>query len=407
MALMPMAPFRTHSPTIGLEVLGFVPPLDLFVQSEMILSFKRIQHLIDYSITEKSKNSLISHLVMAANLEEESGTKEFISEVIPPEISWYRNWVTVLEPFDPILNGEPNMIGVYTDVSRRDGLTGAGVVIPTDDEIGRQIPYKVYSEHLGSTTSVFQAEVYAIILAVTELEAELQDPNSPVKPSSNIKIISDSRSALLAISSHVVKSSLVRECITRLQRLSQTCQVGLHWIRAHQGHAGNELADTRAKLGAMWKTSGVEPVLPVAKTWFKKNLKNFIHEKWRDRWCSVAKARQTKIFFVEPHEKKSREILRWSREKYGEFFRWVSGHNFLRRHNHLLNPEKYPDPICRACGEEEETSSHLILECPVLGEARFRILGQHLFRELNEWEPQKLYQMIEIAKTYCEEEVDN
>ena len=42
----------------------------------------------------------------------------------------------------------------------------------------------------------------------------------------------------------------------------------------------------------------------------------------------------------------------------------------------------------------------------VLGEARFRILGQHLFRELNEWEPQKLYQMIEIAKTYCEEEVD-
>ena len=63
--------------------------------------------------------------------------------------------------------------------------------------------------------------------------------------------------------------------------------------------------------------------------------------------------------------------------------------------------------FCRACGEEEETSSHLILECPVLGEARFRILGQHLFRELNEWEPQKLYQMIEIAKTYCEEEVDN
>ena len=166
-----MAPFRTHSPTIGLEVLGFVPPLDLFVQSEMILSFKRIQHLIDYSITEKSKNSLISHLVMAANLEEESGTKEFISEVIPPEISWYRNWVTVLEPFDPILNGEPNMIGVYTDGSRRDGLTGAGVVVTTDDEIGRQIPYKVYSEHLGSTTSVFQAEVYAIILAVTELEA--------------------------------------------------------------------------------------------------------------------------------------------------------------------------------------------------------------------------------------------
>ena len=210
MALMPMAPIRTHSPTIGMEMLAFVPPLDLFVKSEMVLSLKRVKHLIDFSITEKSKNSLISHLVMAAELEGESGTKDVISEAIPPETSWYKNWVTDLEPFDPILNGEPNMIGVYTDGSRRDGLTGAGVVFTTDDEIGRQIPYKVFSEHLGSTATVFQAEVYAIILAVTELEAELQDSSSPIRPFSNIKIISDSRSALLAISSHVVKSSLVR-----------------------------------------------------------------------------------------------------------------------------------------------------------------------------------------------------
>ena len=108
-------------------------------------------------------------------------------------------------------------------------------------------------------------------------------------------------------------------------------------------------------------------------------------------------------FFAEPQEKKSRELLGWSREKYGEFFRWISGHNFLGRHNHLLNPEKYPDPICRACGEEEETSSHLILECPVLSEKRFKILGQHLFRELYEWEPRKVWQMIEAAKTFCEE----
>ena len=403
MALMPMAPIRTHSPTIGMEMLAFVPPLDLFVKSELVLSFKRVKHLIDSSITERSKNSLVSHLVMAAKLEEESGTKDLITEVIPPEISWYKNWVTDLEPFDPILNGEPSMIGVYTDGSRRDGLTGAGVVFTTDDEIGRQIPYKVFSEHLGSTASVFQAEVYAIILALTELEAELQDSSSPIRPFSNIKIISDSKSALLAINSHVVKSSLVRECIIRLQRLSRSCQVRLHWIKAHQGHAGNELADTRAKLGAMWKTPGVEPVLPVSKTWFKRALKNFVCEKWSERWCSVAKARQTKIFFAEPQEKKSRELLGWSREKYGEFFRWISGHNFLGRHNHLLNPEKYPDPICRACGEEEETSSHLILECPVLSEMRFKILGQHLFRELYEWEPRKVWQMIEAAKTFCEE----
>ena len=50
--------------------------------------------------------------------------------------------------------------------------------------------------------------------------------------------------------------------------------------------------------------------------------------------------------------------------------------------------------------------SHLMLECPVPGKALFRILGQHFFWELYKWELRKLYQMIEIAKTYCEEEVD-
>ena len=146
-----------------------------------------------------------------------------------------------------------------------------------------------------------------------------------------------------------------------LHRLSQSRQVTLHWIRAHQGHAGNELADTKAKVGAQWVRPGVEPILPVAKTWFKRSLKRFICEKWRDRWRSVAKGRQTKIFFDGPQEQRSKQILRWNREKYGEFFlRWITGHYFLKRHNHLLNPEIYLDPTCRACGEYEETSGHLL-----------------------------------------------
>lgn len=402
-ALMPMAPVRTHSPTIAMEVIAFVPPLDLFIESEVVLAFKRVKNLIDTSITETSRNSLTSHLVLAVKLEEESGTKDIPSEVIPPQVSWKQSWKTVLEPFDPILNGEPNMIGAYTDGSKIGGLAGAGVVITLDDEIGRQIPYKTFSEHLGSMSSVFQAEVYAIIMAITELEAELQDPSSPVRRSGEVKVISDSRSALLAINSPIVKSSLVSECILRLHRLSQSRLVTLHWIRAHQGHAGNELADTKAKVGAQWIRPGVEPILPVAKTWIKRSLKRFVCEKWKDRWRSVAKARQTKIFFDGPQEQKSKEILRWNREKYGEFFRWITGHNFLKRHNHLLNPEIFPDPTCRACGEDEETSSHLLLDCPVLGESRFKILGQHLFRELHEWVPHQLFQMIEVAKTYCEE----
>jgi hypothetical protein len=110
-----------------------------------------------------------------------------------------------------------------------------------------------------------------------------------------------------------------------------------------------------------------------------------------------------KIFFPEPNEKLSRSILKLDRQSYGEVFRWISGHNFLKRHRSLLEPLIYPDNVCRACLEDEETSSHLILQCPAFGQARNRIFGQFLLPEEPEWTVSQLWKMIEATRSVCPE----
>ena len=50
-----------------------------------------------------------------------------------------------------------------------------------------------------------------------------------------------------------------------------------------------------------------------------------------------------------------------------------TGHNTLRRHLHLLWLTN--SPLCRRCGAEEETSTHILCECAALAALRHVYLG--------------------------------
>ncbi len=49
------------------------------------------------------------------------------------------------------------------------------------------------------------------------------------------------------------------------------------------------------------------------------------------------------------------------------------GHNFLKRHCALV--DKSDDAECKLCWEDEETSFHLIAECPAIAWARLKVFG--------------------------------
>ena len=87
---------------------------------------------------------------------------------------------------------------------------------------------------LGTYTSVFQAEVYAIrACAKWKVKHQLS--------------CSDSQAALMALRSSKVTSSLVAETMRALEELSMFNSVRLLWIPGHSDIPGNETADQLAK----------------------------------------------------------------------------------------------------------------------------------------------------------------
>jgi ribonuclease HI len=137
------------------------------------------------------------------------------------------------------LNQAENMtssdeITCYTDGSFCDNRSGAGV---SSDTLKLEESYS-----LGTYTTVFQAEVYAI-LACSDIcqKARLQNET--------IHILSDSKAALMALSSYKISSSLVMQCWNSLHALSNSNRVRLSWVPGHCDIAGNETADKLARGG--------------------------------------------------------------------------------------------------------------------------------------------------------------
>jgi len=92
---------------------------------------------------------------------------------------------------------------------------------------------------LGSYTTVFQAEVYAILVCGLVL---LSDP----KRGGKTVICSDSKAAIRAIEADEVRYKLVMECKSTLEVLSRGGGVYLAWVPGHTGVSGNMKADLPA-----------------------------------------------------------------------------------------------------------------------------------------------------------------
>jgi hypothetical protein len=220
----------------------------------------------------------------------------------------------------------------------------------------------------------------------------------------SIDFVSDSKASLQSLQKNVTSSSIVKNCKISLDRLNSITPLKLHWIKAHVGHYGNELADQNAKLGTTRPTYDTEPILPVTKSWVANKIKKYIHAEWTTTWRALPEARQTKIFFPTPHRLKSKKIMNYCRESFAELFRWISGHSFHRYHNSITRPLEFPDPTCRACGIHIEETSHLFAECPALAQLRYNTLGLHILPENYNWTPDKLQEMIKaISIKYPEE----
>ena len=120
-------------------------------------------------------------------------------------------------------------IPIYTDGSKSQDGVGFATVFP-DFTIKRR---------LHNCASVFTAELYAILLALKFLVTLSEN---------SFVIVSDSRSALLAIEAYNSKHPLIMEIQQWLHLIfSKHKKVEFCWVPSHIGIPTNELADTHAK----------------------------------------------------------------------------------------------------------------------------------------------------------------
>ena len=138
--------------------------------------------------------------------------------------------------------------------------TGAGVY---GHSVRRRLSFS-----LGRYTTVFQAEIYAILACVYEIQFQ----NRLEK---HVSICSDSQAALKALQA-IRTSPLVHQCQKALNDISARHVVGLYWVPGHARVRGNEIADELARGGSSLGFLGTEQAVGVSRRDIWKRLNRWL-----------------------------------------------------------------------------------------------------------------------------------
>lgn len=274
-------------------------------------------------------------------------------------------------------NLKSHVIKWYTDGSRMDTGTGAGVFGP-----GIR-----FSEPLGKFPSVFQAEVHAIgRCAQFNLDRRYRNRE--------IAILSDSQAAIKALNSHIISSKTVWDCLTKLNELGRDNKVSLLWIPGHAGEPGNETADELARQASSLPFVGPEPFCSISMQTFKSTLQKAEMHARSDLWHASPGMRHSKLMLGDFNLKRTMVCTSLPRSALRILTGFLTGHCSLRKHLMRIGLSNESD--CRFCGDLEETPLHLLLDCPALMHSRHRCLGMYLVEEpeLHELDPKKILNFI-------------
>jgi ribonuclease HI len=273
----------------------------------------------------------------------------------------------------------------YTDGSKINGQVGSGWVIYDNTDNG---PIHQGCRYLGQLATVFQAEITAITQACEDM-SDL--------PISQITILCDSQAAILALENPIIKSVAVLNCLNLLNALGRAgWDITIKWIKAHVGHAGNELADDLAKQGAKNTQMGPEPFIPVPTAHTNRLIKMAMEKKWMTRWGSKTtsgfECRQTKQWFTHMDPEMTKKLLNLNRDTLGTLVQFFTGHNFLRKHQAHTDRGS---TLCRLCGIENETTEHIVLRCDPLWWVRTDLLMTELPAK---WNLNRIKKFIKTTK---------
>ena len=385
LALITLGFFRKSTPTAGLEVVLNAPPLDLRVKREAILAHARTKHLFPQVQDNPLKPIRYGHRAYCESLLREWELTLNLQDIIEPYDD--RAIPFSLAPPD---KGERRVsfspqFEVFTNGSAAAGHAGCGFVIRKD---GSQIHERSYP--LGDTSDL-QAEMYAVWKAGEWFnEAGINQQK--------IRFQSYSKEAFKTLHMATISSSFVRKIRLSLGHLGNNNEVLMQWASTTSDVPGIAQAESLAHL-ARSEEHFIERDAPSPSWWMiKLQVSSGMRQQWTTRWQQRADCRQTKIWFPEPHKGKTAELLGKSRLEVSSLVQCITGHNFLRKHEALIDSGESLDS-CRYCEEDSvpESSFHVVGECRAFEEIRHSIFKRPNLADPPEWTVRKLASFLREA----------
>lgn len=317
------------APTRAIERLVGLPPLHLFLENEALRTAYRLQglgHLRDNKCP-RGHIRLWNEATLScpALLMKRDKTLPSIQPRGPLKFFFPSR-----EEWRPESGTPDDGVIWYTDGSGTGNGAGAGVYGETT---GARLSYA-----LGSYASVFQAEIYAILKCGYE---NLRHGFA----NRNIYVYSDSRAALLALSSNRVDSALVAECRNVLNAVARQNRVNLVWVPGHSDVPGNEEADRLARRGSADSAVGPEPVIGLPYSTAMALLKGEMLRKAGEIWRACNGMRQAKLLMRAWEPRKAKAILKMEKKDIRLLTGLLTGHCHLSRHLSLMGIVE--DPECR------------------------------------------------------------
>ena len=194
--------------------------------------------------------------------------------------------------------------------------------------------------------------------------------------------------------SYTTNSKVILEAKQTLKELAKNNQITLNWIPGHEGHMGNEIADRLAKRGASQVMMGPKPSVPIQNNSIKNSIREWCKQKHQKTWSQQTDCRQTKWTNPQVGEW-CKDLMKLKTQDLRIGTQLLTGHANLQRHRYLMKLEE--SPTCPKCKENEETTIHLLTECPAFAKLRWEELGQH-YPKKEEIQKLKLSKLFKLAR---------
>jgi ribonuclease HI len=357
MVCLAMTGAMRTTPTAGIEAILGLPPLHIFVESVARKDIYRLSltKQLCFGPFDEGHSKLWKIMTSSNSLWhapcDTGPVIEFIDTGYEVVIASRDDWSEETE-----LRGD---IVFYTDGSRQNGKTGVGIY--------SENPVTAMSISIGNLTSVFQAELYGILNC-----ASICIENNYINK--NIDICSDSQAALRALSGNKLKSGLLIECRTKLQKVAINNSLRLVWVPGHSGFAGNEIADGLAREGSSDNFIGPEPALPLSQSWFREEISSHISDCHRKYWESLTTCQQTKLYLTKPASSSNEVVWDLSKNRLRILVGILTGHFQCPKHLHTMGLVQ--SALCDRCESDEGSTYHLVCNCPAFAQRRLQFFGK-------------------------------